>query len=71
MKSYVDQPGNGYIRVASEGSAKYGWLTPIDFNVGGYRQALAKATQRILVEGVAVKAALEEAEQRFNRQNNR
>jgi len=71
VKSFVDQPGNGYIRVAAEGSSKYGWLTPIDFNVGGYRQALAKATQRILIEGVAVKTALEEAEQRFNRQNNR
>ncbi len=71
VKSFVDQPGNGYIRVAAEGSVKFGWLTPIDFNVGGYRQALAKATQRILVDGADVKAALEEAEQRFNRQNNR
>jgi multiple sugar transport system substrate-binding protein len=68
---FVDQPGNGYIRVAGEGAAKYGWLTPIEFNVGGYRQALNKATQRIIVEGVGVKAALDEAETRFNRQNNR
>jgi multiple sugar transport system substrate-binding protein len=68
---FVDQPGNGYIRTAGEGSNKYGWLTPIEFNVGGYRQALNKATQRIVVEGVGVKEALEEAEARFNRQNNR
>jgi multiple sugar transport system substrate-binding protein len=71
VSSFVDQPGNGYIRVAAEGATKYGWLTPIDFNVGGYRQALNKATQRIIVEGVPVKTALEEAETRFNRQNNR
>jgi multiple sugar transport system substrate-binding protein len=71
VKSFVDQPGNDYIRVAAEGSSKYGWLTPIDFNVGGYRQALAKATQRILIDGIPVKTALEEAEQRFDRQNNR
>jgi len=71
VKPFIEQPGNDYIRVAAEGSAKFGWLTPIEFNVGGYRQALAKATQRILIDGVPVKAALEEAEQRFNRQNNR
>ena len=71
VASFVDQPGNGYIRVAGEGASKYGWLTPIEFNVGGYRQALNKATQRIIVDGVAVKTALEEAEARFNRQNNR
>lgn len=71
VKDYIDKPGNGYIRVASEGSSKYGWLTPIDFNVGGYRQALNKATQRILIDGIGVKEALVEAEARFNRQNNR
>ncbi|MHA6732402.1 hypothetical protein [Devosia sp. A369] len=71
MSDFIGQPGNEYLSVAAEGSAKYGWLTPIDFSVGGYRQALNKATQRILVEGVDTETALKDAEVEFNRQNNR
>jgi multiple sugar transport system substrate-binding protein len=68
---FLAQPENDYLKVASEGAANYGWLTPIDFSVGGYRQVLNKAAQRILVDGVAVDAALKDAEAEFNRQNNR
>lgn len=71
MADYMAQPGNEFLTVAAEGSAKYGWLTPIDFAVGGYRQVLNKAAQRILVEGVAVETALKDAELEFNRKNNR
>lgn len=71
MKDFMSQPGNEFLSVAAEGSAKYGWLTPIDFSVGGYRQVLNKAAQRILVEGVPVEQALQEAGEEFNRQNNR
>jgi multiple sugar transport system substrate-binding protein len=39
--------------------------------VGGYRQVLNKASQRIIVDKVDVKSALEEAEAEFNRRNNR
>ncbi|HQZ12459.1 MAG TPA: sugar ABC transporter substrate-binding protein [Devosia sp.] len=71
MKDFIAQPGNEFLSVAAEGSAKYGWLTPIEFSVGGYRQVLNKAAQRILVEGVAVEQALKDAADEFNRQNNR
>ena len=71
MKDFIAQPGNEFLSVAAEGAAKYGWLTPIEFSVGGYRQVLNKATQRILVEGTDVTEALKEAEAEFNRQNNR
>jgi multiple sugar transport system substrate-binding protein len=71
LSDFMAEPGNEYLSVAAEGSAKYGWLTPIEFSVGGYRQVLNRATQRILVDGIDVKAALEEAEAEFNRQNNR
>jgi multiple sugar transport system substrate-binding protein len=69
--NYLAKPGNEYLKVAAEGSAQYGWLTPIDFSVGGYRQALNKAAQHIMVDGADVKAALEDAAAEFNRQNNR
>jgi multiple sugar transport system substrate-binding protein len=71
LGSFLDQPGNGYLRVASEGFAKYGWLTPIDFSVGGYRQVLNKAAQRILVDKMDVAGSLRQAETEFNRQHNR
>ncbi|AKR58221.1 hypothetical protein XM25_20990 [Devosia sp. H5989] len=71
MQDFIAQPGNEYLSVAAEGASKYGWLTPIDFSVGGYRQALNKAAQRILVDGVPVEQALKDAEDEFNRQNNR
>ncbi|MGN6466444.1 MAG: ABC transporter substrate-binding protein [Rhizobiaceae bacterium] len=67
---YLAKPGNEYLKVAAEGSARYGWLTPIDFSVGGYRQALNKAAQRIMVDGADVKTALADAATEFNRQNN-
>ncbi|SCZ01364.1 ABC transporter substrate-binding protein [Microvirga guangxiensis] len=71
LENFISQPGNGYLAVAARGAAEAGWLTPIDFSVGGYRQALNRATQQIIVDGKDVKAALKEAEEHFNRQNGR
>lgn len=71
LESFIGQPGNHYLAVAARGAAEAGWLTPIDFSVGGYRQALNRATQQVIVEGKDVKAALTEAEEHFNRQNGR
>lgn len=71
MQDFISQPGNEYLSVAAEGAAKYGWLTPIEFSVGGYRQVLNKAAQRILIDNVPVVDALKEAEAEFNRANNR
>jgi multiple sugar transport system substrate-binding protein len=44
---------------------------PVEFGVGGYRQAMNKAAQDVIVGGVDPLTALEDAERRFNRQNNR
>ncbi|KAB0265460.1 ABC transporter substrate-binding protein [Microvirga brassicacearum] len=71
LGDFTKQPGKAYLNVASEGSANYGWLAPIDFSAGGYRQALNKAGQRILVNGEDVKTSLERAEAEFNRQHKR
>lgn len=71
LKDVVSQPGNEYLAIAARGAAESGWLTPIDFSVGGYRQALNRATQQIIVDGKDAKSALSEAEEHFNRQNGR
>ena len=46
-------------------------FTLLEFGVGGYRQAMNKAAQDVIVGGVDPMTALEDAERRFNRQNNR
>ena len=56
---------------SSSGSSTAGWLAPVAYGVGGYRQVLNKAAQEVVVNGVAPKAALEAAEAEFNRRNNR
>lgn len=71
LGDFVGQPGNEFLNVVSEGSVKHGWLAPIDFSIGGYRQILNKAAQRVVVNGQDPKAALEEAEAEFNRNHNR
>ncbi|MBX3381844.1 MAG: sugar ABC transporter substrate-binding protein [Phycisphaeraceae bacterium] len=71
LGSYFDKPGNSYMTVTTEGARNFGWLAPIDFGVGGYRQALNKAAQNVVVNGADPKTALEEAEKEFNRRNNR
>ncbi|MBX3532595.1 MAG: sugar ABC transporter substrate-binding protein [Rhizobiaceae bacterium] len=71
MGDFVKQPGNEFLSVVSEGSVNYGWLAPIDYSIGGYRQILNKAAQRVVVNGQDPKAALEEAAAEFNRSHNR
>lgn len=71
LGDFTNQPGNEYLRVVSEGSAKYGWLAPIDYSIGGYRQILNKAAQNVVVNGTDPKQALEEAAAEFNRSHNR
>jgi multiple sugar transport system substrate-binding protein len=71
LGDFAAQPGNDFLRTAAEGFANYGWLTPIDFSVGGYRQILNKAAQRVLVEQMDPAASLRRAEAEFNRQHNR
>jgi multiple sugar transport system substrate-binding protein len=71
LGDFTKQPGNEYLQVVSEGAAKYGWLAPIDFSIGGYRQILNKAAQAVVVNGTDPKKALEDASAEFNRSNNR
>lgn len=71
LGDFVSRPENAFLNVVSEGSVKYGWLAPIDYSIGGYRQVLNKAAQRVVVNGQDPKAALEEAAAEFNRSNNR
>lgn len=71
LGDFMGQPGNEYLRVVSEGSARYGWLPPIDFSIGGYRQILNKAAQNVIVSKTDPRQALEKATADFNRSNNR
>jgi len=71
LGDFPQQPGNEYLQVVSEGSAKYGWLAPIDFSIGGYRQSLNKAAQAVVVNGTDPQQALEDAASEFDRANNR
>jgi len=71
MKDFMAKPENAYLSVAARGVKEYGWISPVEFGVGGFRQALNKAAQDVIVGGVDPKTALENAEKRFNQQNNR
>lgn len=69
LAPFLAKPGNEYLTTAAKGSAQAGWLTPIEFPVGGYRQALNHAAQKVIIDGVDAKTALSQAEASFNRQN--
>ncbi|WP_223478309.1 ABC transporter substrate-binding protein [Oricola indica] len=71
MTDFFAKPENQYIVEAAKGIANYGWISPVKFAVGGYRQALNKAAQNVLSGGMDPMEALEEAEKRFNQQNRR
>jgi multiple sugar transport system substrate-binding protein len=71
LGDFTDEPGNGFMKVVAEGSTKYGWLAPIDFSIGGYRQILNKAAQAVVVNGEEPAQALESAAAEFNRNHNR
>ncbi len=71
LASFFADPANEYLAIAGKGSASAGWLAPIDFGVGGYRQALNKAAQEVVTNGATPQAALERAERDFNRRNGR
>ncbi|MCO5090994.1 sugar ABC transporter substrate-binding protein [Bosea sp. (in: a-proteobacteria)] len=71
LGDFAKQPGNEYLRTVAEGSAKYGYLPPIDISIGGYRQILNKAAQHVVVGKTAPKKALEDAAAEFNRANKR
>lgn len=69
LKDFLGQPNNEFLTVAAEGISTAGWVPPIDFPIGGYRQAINAAFQRMIVDNVDAKTALTGAEEEFNRQN--
>lgn len=71
LPEFFANPANEFLKVAAAGSASAGWLAPISFGVGGYRQVLNKAAQEVVTSGAAPLAALQRAERDFNRRNNR
>lgn len=71
MTAFMARPENAYLATAAQGVVDYGWISPVSFGVGGFRQALNKSAQNVIVNKMAPQAALEEAERQFNRQNNR
>lgn len=71
MQDFLKEPANEFLTVAADGVANAGWVPPIAFSVGGYRQAINAAFQQMIVEKVDAKTALTRAEETFNRQNGR
>ncbi|MCC7281253.1 MAG: sugar ABC transporter substrate-binding protein [Acetobacteraceae bacterium] len=71
LPDFFANPANDYLKIAGQGAATAGWLAPIAFGVGGYRQVLNKAAQEVVVNAITPQAALERAERDFNRRNNR
>ena len=71
MPDFFAQPENHFLVTAVRGIKDYGWINPVAFGVGGYRQALNKAAQNVITGGMEPMAALEDAERRFNQQNRR
>lgn len=68
-RGFFDDPANSYLKVMSEGFAKYGWLEPWTYRVSGWAMDLNNAIQSILVKGVGVTDALKQAENEFNSRN--
>lgn len=71
MADFFAKPENKFLTVASQGIAEAGWLPPVAFSVGGYRQELNKAIQDIVVNKATAEAALTKAAEAFNAQNDR
>lgn len=71
MADFFAKPENEFVVKAAEGITNYGWISPVKFSVGGYRQALNKAAQNVISGGAEPMKALEDAEKRFNQQNRR
>lgn len=67
--AFLARPENQYLAVAAEGVANAAWLVPTDISANGFRQALNKAAQEVLTGGKSAEAALQAAEQTFNRVN--
>jgi ABC-type glycerol-3-phosphate transport system substrate-binding protein len=64
---YYDEPKNAYMEVVLNGLSESGWALPLDANMKGYLIDILKATHAVLQGEKDPRAALEEAEESFNR----
>jgi multiple sugar transport system substrate-binding protein len=71
LKDYLAQPSKQYLAVSATATQKYGWLAPLDYTIGGYREDLNKVAQNIMIRGTDTKEALQAAERDFNRRHRR
>ena len=71
LKDYLEEPSKQYLAVAAKATVKYGWLAPLDYTIGGYREDLNKVAQTILTRGTDTREALLAAEREFNRRHRR
>lgn len=71
MPEFFAKPEHQYLTVAAKGIAEAGWLAPVTFSVGGFRQELNKAIQDIVVNKAPAQDALTKAADAFNTQHDR
>ena len=71
LKDYLASPSKQYLAVSAVATEKYGWLAPLDYTIGGYREDLNKVAQNIVTHGTGTKEALVAAERDFNRRHRR
>lgn len=68
---YFARADKDYLARAAEAMVNYGWLPPLEHEIGGWREDLNRAAQDALVGGMSEREALEKAQAEFNRRNNR
>jgi multiple sugar transport system substrate-binding protein len=66
LASWLADPSRIYLKVTSEGFVKAGWSQPTDTPVGGWKFDLNQAVQNVLVNGMAIDAALKATADQFN-----
>jgi multiple sugar transport system substrate-binding protein len=69
LTAFFEQPHNRFLATTATGFGSFAYLTPIEFDIGGWRQDLNQAAQDVIVGGMTPQQALEQAEQRFNQRN--
>ena len=69
LTAFFEQSHNRFLATTATGFGSFAYLTPIEFDIGGWRQDLNQAAQDVIVGGLSPQQALEQAEQRFNQRN--
>lgn len=66
LPEFFAKPENQFLIIGAQGIREAGWLTPVAFSVGGFRQELNKSIQGMLINKKDAKTALTEAQDAFN-----